>query len=142
MGPYNRSRHCILPLTLILNLCLNLTFLAYTGTIRLPLLSNDVKSVIINDSPLDLVISNPINHPPYATQPTALSRAQEPVVFAMVMYGTTSATEGLLALKSALMHISRPVVFHIICSPDAVDIIQSKLNLFSRYCCLFTRNCA
>ncbi|KAF9652266.1 hypothetical protein BDM02DRAFT_3089283 [Thelephora ganbajun] len=30
------------------------------------------------------------------------------------------------------MHISRPAEFHIVCSPDAIPIIQSKLGLFSR----------
>jgi hypothetical protein len=50
----------------------------------------------------------------------------------MVMYGESSAKEGLLALKTVLMHVSRPVEFHIICSPDAIPIIQSKISLFSR----------
>lgn len=138
---FSRSRHWLLPLTLILNLCLNIAFLAFTGTIRLPLLSKDVNSVIINDGPLDFVLSNQKHHTEDATLNPALGKVEthavaaavEPVVFAMVMYGSTSATEGLLALKSAFMYVSRPVVFHIICSPNAVPIIRQKLDLFSRY---------
>jgi len=71
--------------------------------------------------------SSDASHPHLVVSPHV-----DPVVFAMVMYGQNSAIEGLLALKSALMHISRPVEFHIICSLDAVDIVQEKLSLFSR----------
>jgi hypothetical protein len=115
-------------LTLILNLGLNFAFLAFTGTIRLPL-SQDVKSAIFNDGPTDLIQNYGIHSSP---QSVDKQFALQPVVLAMVMYGRMSATEGLVALKSALMHVSRPVEFHIICSPDAVEIIQQKLGLFSR----------
>lgn len=135
---FSRSRHWLLPLTLILNLCLNIAFLAYTGTIRLPLLSKDANPAIVNDGPLDYVLADQGHHVEPATTPVepqtqALAVPVEPVVFAMVMYGSRSATEGLLALKSAFMYVSRPVEFHIICSPNAVPIIRNKLQLFSRY---------
>lgn len=56
-----------------------------------------------------------------------------PIVFAFVMFGPDSAREGLLTLKTALMHVSRPTSFHIICSEDAIPIIEEKFALFSRY---------
>ncbi|KIY43899.1 hypothetical protein FISHEDRAFT_62126 [Fistulina hepatica ATCC 64428] len=55
------------------------------------------------------------------------------IVLVMSMFGAGSAREGLIAVKSALMHISRPVDFHIICSEDALDVILEKLALVTRY---------
>jgi len=125
------TRH-LLPFTLALNLCLNFAFLAFTGTIRLPQVSQGLKSLIINDGPSGVVISD-TPHGSFSSPTTVESlSASDPVVFAMVMHGRNSATEGLLALKTALMHLSRSAEFHIICSPDAVDIIQEKVALFSR----------
>jgi hypothetical protein len=120
------TRSHILPLTLALNLCLNFVFLALSGTIRFPLVSHG-NSIIKNHSPLDFQSNGSYPHS------SVVSAHSAPVVFAMVMYGQSSAIEGLLALKSALMHVSRPVEFHIICSPDAVDIVQEKISLFTRY---------
>lgn len=120
----------LLVISLILNTLLNFAFLAFTGFLRFPHSSQDVQSVVINDSP-NLVHSGS-NYPSPSPLAAYKNPVPDPVVFAMVMYGESSATEGLLALKSALMHVSRPVIFHIICSPDAIGIIQQKLNLFSR----------
>ena len=120
MGPVSRR---ILPLTFSLNLLLNVTFLIYSGTLRLPHFSSSVFTPHNDRAP-------PHAHTPWTAQLT--QKPLEPVSFAMVMYGESSAKEGLLALKTVLMHISRPAEFHIICSPDAIPIIQDKLNLFSR----------
>jgi len=122
----------LLVLSLVLNVLLNFAFLAFSGTLRLPIFSQDVKSVIFNDGPIDFVLADSKHEPYPSPLPDNRNAGLDPVVFAMVMYGRASATEGLLALKSALMHVSRPVEFHIICSPDVVDIIQAKLSLFSR----------
>lgn len=56
----------------------------------------------------------------------------ETIQIVMVMVGSDSAKEGVMAIKSALMHTSRPIAFHFICDDDAIPIIQSKLRLFSR----------
>lgn len=108
----------ILPLTFFLNLLLNVAFLVYSGTLRLPRFPGPVPD-------------QHIAHTPAWTSKLA-QQPVEPVSFAMVMYGESSAKEGLLALKTILMHISRPAEFHFICSPDAIPIIQDKLELFSR----------
>jgi hypothetical protein len=108
----------ILPLTFFLNLLLNVAFLVYSGTLRLPRFPGSASD--------QRVTSNP------AWTAGAVQQSVEPVSLAMVMYGESSAKEGLLALKTVLMHISRPAEFHIICSPDAIPIIQGKLELFSR----------
>ena len=116
----------ILPLTFFLNLLLNVAFLIYSGTLRLPLFPGSASNQLTADNPHEGTHKNPAWTVQLAQQHT------EPVSFTMVMYGEASAKEGLLALKTALMHISRPAEFHIICSPNAVPIIQSKLDLFSR----------
>jgi hypothetical protein len=114
----------ILPLAFVVNLLLNVAFLAYTGTLRLPQFPGSSQFAVHNAQ------TKPHTHPSWTTQ--LAQQPLEPVSFAMVMYGESSATEGLLALKTVLMHVSRPAEFHIICSPDAIPILQSKLNLFSR----------
>lgn len=114
MGSASRR---ILPLAFLLNLSLNILFLAHSGTLRLP----DFRG---------LARRGP--HAPPELSTKLAQQPLEPVSFSMVMYGESSAKEGLLALKTVLMHISRPVEFHIICSSDAIPVIQSKVNLFSR----------
>ena len=113
----------ILPLTFFFNLLLNVAFLVYSGTLRLPRFLGPV-----SDWHNARTVEH--THPVWAAQLT--QQLTEPASFAMVMYGEPSAKEGLLALKTVLMHISRPAEFHIVCSPDAIPIIQDKLNLFSR----------
>jgi uncharacterized protein (UPF0262 family) len=66
---------------------------------------------------------------PYGIQ---VNDQHTPIVFALVMFGSDSAREGLLTLKTALMHVSRPTEFHIICSEDAIPVIEKKTALFSR----------
>lgn len=113
----------ILPIAFALNLALNVLFLIHSGTVRLPYLPG--------------LTSNPHNgykgpHKYPASTNQLAQPSLEPVAFSMVMYGESSATEGLLALKTVLMHLSRPAEFHIVCSPDAIPVLQSKLDLFSR----------
>ena len=112
----------ILPLAFALNLALNVLFLVHSGTIRLPSFPGL--------APNHIAYKGTNKQSQWTTQlpPQSL----EPVSFSMVMYGESSAKEGLLALKTVLMHISRPAEFHIICSPDAIPVIQNKLDLFSR----------
>lgn len=113
----------ILPVAFALNLALNVLFLIYSGTVRLPYLPG--------------LTSNPHNgykgpHKYPALTGQLAQQPLEPVAFSMVMYGESSAKEGLLALKAVLMHLSRPAEFHIVCSPDAIPVLQNKLDLFSR----------
>lgn len=61
-----------------------------------------------------------------------VSPVLETIHVVMVMVGADSATEGAMTIKSALMHTSRPISFHIICSDDAIPIISKKIRLFSR----------
>jgi len=116
------SSRRILPLTFVINLLLNIAFLFHSGTLRLPQLSDQLTALNTH--------AKPHTHSPWAAQ--SAQQPLEPVSLAMVMYGESSAKEGLLALKTVLMHVSRPVEFHIICSPDAIPILQAKLDLFSR----------
>lgn len=58
--------------------------------------------------------------------------AVEPVVLTMVLMGAAVAREGLVTIKSALMHASRPLVFHLICSEDAVPVVESRIALIKR----------
>ena len=109
----------ILPIAFVINLLLNVAFLVYSGTLRLPRYPGPNQHQ-----------TGTHTHPAWTAK--LAQQPVEPVAFAMVMFGESSATEGLLALKTVLMHISRPAEFHIICSPDAIPILQSKLNLFSR----------
>ena len=116
----------ILPLTFFLNLLLNVAFLVYSGTLSLPRFPGSASSQLTADNPHE----GAHTHPEWTAQ---LSQQHiEPISFTMVMYGEASAKEGLLALKTALMHISRPAEFHIICSPEVPPVIQGKLDLFSR----------
>jgi hypothetical protein len=56
----------------------------------------------------------------------------EPIVLTFVTMGASSAREGSVAIKSALMHTSRPLHIHIICSSDAQEYHQTRFALFSR----------
>ncbi|KAG8982455.1 hypothetical protein FRB93_008112 [Tulasnella sp. JGI-2019a] len=58
--------------------------------------------------------------------------AQAPVVITMVMIGETSAVEGLGALKSVFMYLSRPLELHLVCSSDVPEIVDRKMALISR----------
>lgn len=116
----------IIPLVFFLNLLLNVAFLVYTDTLRLPHFPGSVSNQLTPYNPH----TEEHKHPPWTAQ--LAQRPIEPVSFTMVMYGESSAKEGLLALKTILMHTSRPAEFHIICSSNAIPIIQGKLDLFSR----------
>lgn len=115
----------ILPLAFVLNLTLNILFLVHSGTLRLPYFPGLASNQLTRNGH-----KGPHTHPGWTTK--IAPQSLELVSFSMVMYGESSAKEGLLALKTVLMHISRPAEFHIICSPDAIPVIQSKLDLFSR----------
>ena len=65
-------------------------------------------------------------------QETAAASQAAPIVFALVMFGAASATEGAIAIKSALMHASRPVDLHIITSEDAIPVLEAKMRLVKR----------
>lgn len=55
-----------------------------------------------------------------------------PVVMTMVMFGHDSAVEGIGALKSVLMYLSRPLELHLVCSKDVPALVDGKLGLISR----------
>lgn len=59
-----------------------------------------------------------------------------PVVMTMVMIGETSALEGLGALKSVLMYLSRPLELHLVCSSEVPEMVDRKMALISR--CVFS----
>ncbi|KAF9057686.1 hypothetical protein BJ165DRAFT_1422470 [Panaeolus papilionaceus] len=56
----------------------------------------------------------------------------EPIVLTLVLMGRPAAQEGLVAIKSALIHSSRPLELHFICSEDVVEMIESKIQLIKR----------
>ncbi|KAL0958964.1 hypothetical protein HGRIS_014276 [Hohenbuehelia grisea] len=58
--------------------------------------------------------------------------AQQPVVFAIIMYGLGSAEEGHVFLKSAMMHTSVPLEFHIITDTAGQGYIEERMRLVSR----------
>ncbi|KAG8748645.1 hypothetical protein FRC10_000036 [Ceratobasidium sp. 414] len=75
-------------------------------------------------------------HSSFGQKPThnhqVVTPRPETIQIIMVMIGNDSATEGTMTIKSALMHTSRPLAFHLICSDEAIPIIKKKLQLFSR----------
>ncbi|KZV94654.1 hypothetical protein EXIGLDRAFT_822721 [Exidia glandulosa HHB12029] len=62
----------------------------------------------------------------------APSADEGPIVFAMVMFGARSAQEGQHMLKSVLMRASRAVEVHIVCSEDAIPVLDAKLALVKK----------
>lgn len=56
----------------------------------------------------------------------------EPVAISLVMIGGNIAHEGSIAIKSALMHTSRPLQFHIVCTEDNVPYLEKKFALFTK----------
>ncbi|KAI0253916.1 hypothetical protein BJV78DRAFT_1274386 [Lactifluus subvellereus] len=56
----------------------------------------------------------------------------EPVVFALVMYSVSSAKEGAILLKSAIMYTTRPLHFHILCDEAAQVYLESRFRLLTR----------
>ncbi|KDQ61218.1 glycosyltransferase family 8 protein [Jaapia argillacea MUCL 33604] len=117
--------------TTIFLLGFNLILLAFTRTNSISTLQSFV-TLNSNELPQSFVDNSPLISNETSQYPSASANTLAPIVFAMVMFGATSAEEGSLALKSALMHASRPTDFHIVCSPDAMPVLQEKLDLFSR----------
>ena len=56
----------------------------------------------------------------------------EPIVMTLVLLGDTIGHEGSIAIKSALIQTSRPLHFHLICSPENIRFLQEKFALFDR----------
>ncbi|KAF8920692.1 hypothetical protein CPB85DRAFT_1248198 [Mucidula mucida] len=56
----------------------------------------------------------------------------EPIVLTLVMLGPDIGHEGSIAIKSALMHTSRPLNFHLICTPENIEYMEGKFALFDR----------
>jgi hypothetical protein len=55
-----------------------------------------------------------------------------PVVFALLFLGARTAEEGSQMIKSALMHLSVPAHFHIVCTPDACAYVGQRFALMPR----------
>ncbi len=56
----------------------------------------------------------------------------EPIVITLVLMGESFAHEGSVAIKSAIMHTSRPLHFHLICTQDNIPYLEKKFTLFTR----------
>lgn len=56
----------------------------------------------------------------------------EPIVLTLVMLGPDIGHEGSIAIKSALMHTSRPLNLHLICTPENIEYMEGKFALFDR----------
>ncbi|CUA72472.1 hypothetical protein RSOLAG22IIIB_01142 [Rhizoctonia solani] len=79
-----------------------------------------------------VVHSNSSRITPKLDHHSVLAPRLETIEIVMVMIGAESATEGVTSIKSAIMHSSRPLSFRLICSEDAMPIIEHKFGLFSR----------
>ncbi|KAJ2931398.1 hypothetical protein H1R20_g5686, partial [Candolleomyces eurysporus] len=58
--------------------------------------------------------------------------APDPIVFSLIMWSKSSATEGSLLIKSIVMYSSRPTDIHIICDDAAERVVRSRLSLLER----------
>ncbi|SJL01432.1 uncharacterized protein ARMOST_04754 [Armillaria ostoyae] len=56
----------------------------------------------------------------------------EPIVITLVLMGESVAHEGSVAIKSAIMHTSRPLHFHLICTQNNIPYLEKKFALFTR----------
>lgn len=81
----------------------------------------------------ELVLTNVDVNSPTANVTTIYDSALVPVVITMVMFGRDSALEGVITIKSALMHLSRPLDLHVICTEEVPPIVEERLALVSRY---------
>ncbi|KAI0049683.1 glycosyltransferase family 8 protein [Auriscalpium vulgare] len=68
---------------------------------------------------------------PAATETVTVARPSGPVKFALVMYYHSSAMEGAVLMKTAIMYTSRPLEFHIICDVSAQEYLESRLKLLT-----------
>ncbi|KAF5327037.1 hypothetical protein D9619_004872 [Psilocybe cf. subviscida] len=73
----------------------------------------------------DVSLPKPPSTPP--TPPTL-----NPIVLTLVLMGSPAARKGIVTIKSALMHSSRPIELHLICTEDAVAILEAPLRLVKR----------
>jgi hypothetical protein len=55
----------------------------------------------------------------------AMPAPHEPIALTLVLIGSAIVQEGSVAIKSALMHASRPVEFHLICTEDVVPVLDA-----------------
>jgi hypothetical protein len=55
-----------------------------------------------------------------------------PVVFALLFLGAGTAEEGSQMIKSALMHLSVPAHFHVVCTSDACAYVGQRFALMPR----------
>ncbi|KAH9023197.1 hypothetical protein EDB84DRAFT_477760 [Lactarius hengduanensis] len=66
---------------------------------------------------------------PPTTKTVIVEPPVQPVVFALVMFSESSAKEGAVLLKSAIMYTSRPLQFHIVCDEAARTYLDSRFRL-------------
>ncbi|KAH9007513.1 hypothetical protein EDB83DRAFT_2236405 [Lactarius deliciosus] len=68
---------------------------------------------------------------PPTTKTVIVEPPVQPVVFALVMFSESSAKEGAILLKSAIMYTSRPLQFHIVCDEAAQTYLESRFRLLT-----------
>jgi hypothetical protein len=68
---------------------------------------------------------------PPTTKTMIVEPPVQPVVFALIMYSESSAMEGAVLLKTAIMYTSRPLHFHIVCDGAARVYLETRLHLLT-----------
>ncbi|EJD49855.1 hypothetical protein AURDEDRAFT_112338 [Auricularia subglabra TFB-10046 SS5] len=106
--------------------------LALAGTGAFVLLVLLVNVAVFSPSSWASAPSLPWYRPSGHTAPASPAPEEEKIVISMVMFGRSSAEEGQHMLKSILMRASAPVELHIVCSDDAVPVLQRRLDLVTR----------
>jgi len=82
----------------------------------------------VDSPPLTVTITRTA---PPTTKTLIVEPPVQPVVFALIMYSESSAKEGAVLLKSAIMYTSKPLDFHIICDKAARTYLERRLRLLT-----------
>lgn len=81
-----------------------------------------------DSSPLTVTLTRTA---PPTTKTVIVEHPVQPVVFSLVMFSESSAKEGAVLLKSAIMYTSRPLHFHIVCDEAAQTYLESRFRLLT-----------
>jgi hypothetical protein len=116
---FTRSRNPLWIIVLLLLVNLSVWYYTYSRPRLEPVTPYDGL-----DEPAPIAIPQAIAHPP--------PQHVEPIEVTLMLLGESTAREGAVAIKSVLMHASRPVNLHLICSDDAIPVLEKHFQVIKR----------
>ncbi|KZV86472.1 hypothetical protein EXIGLDRAFT_724781 [Exidia glandulosa HHB12029] len=73
-----------------------------------------------------------ISIPFFGTKDTAPKPNDVVIAIALVVFGSKAANDARYAIKGVMLQSSKPVALHVVCTEDAIPILQNRLDLVTR----------